>query len=165
MSADGASSPGDVTWTCREVDRPAFRSESSAAQEETTMRAVVYEGPRKVTVRDVPDARIERPTDVLVRVTTTNICGSDLHMYEGRTSFETGRWFGHENMGEVVEVGSGVDKIAVGDHVVLPFNVACGHCKNCERGLTNYCLTAQPVPEWAGAAYGFADMGPWAVRQ
>jgi len=129
------------------------------------MRAVVYEGPRSVTVQDVPDARIERATDVLVRITTTNICGSDLHMYEGRTSFETGRWFGHENMGEVIEVGEGVDKIAVGDHVVLPFNVACGHCKNCERGLTNYCLTAQPVPEWAGAAYGFADMGPWAGGQ
>jgi glutathione-independent formaldehyde dehydrogenase len=109
----------------------------------------------------VPDARIERPTDVLVRITTTNICGSDLHMYEGRTDFEQGRWFGHENMGEVIEVGDGVDKVQVGDRVVLPFNVACGHCKNCERGLTNYCLTAQPVKEWAGAAYGFADMGPW----
>ncbi|SDO48261.1 glutathione-independent formaldehyde dehydrogenase [Microbacterium sp. ru370.1] len=129
------------------------------------MKAVVYDGPRQVTVKDVPDARIERPTDVLVRITTTNICGSDLHMYEGRTSFETGRWFGHENMGEVIEVGAGVDKVTVGDHVVLPFNVACGHCKNCERGLTNYCLTAQPVPEFAGAAYGFADMGPWAGGQ
>ncbi len=129
------------------------------------MRAVVYEGPHTVSVTDVPDARIERPTDVLVRITTTNICGSDLHMYEGRTSFETGRWFGHENLGEVIEVGEGVDKVKVGDYVALPFNVACGHCKNCERGFTNYCLTAQPVPEWAGAAYGFADMGPWAGGQ
>lgn len=125
------------------------------------MRAVVYEGPRKVSVKDVPDARIERPTDVLVRITSTNICGSDLHMYEGRTDFETGRWFGHENLGQVVEVGSAVDKVQVGDWVVLPFNVACGHCKNCERGLTNYCLTAQPELAWAGAAFGFADMGPW----
>src|SRR3712207_8313225 len=75
------------------------------------------------------------------------------HMYEGRTDFETGRWFGHENMGEVIEVGDGVDKVKVGDHVVLPFNVACGHCKNCERGLTNYCLTAQPEKAMAGAAY------------
>jgi glutathione-independent formaldehyde dehydrogenase len=129
------------------------------------MKAVVYEGPHQVTVKEVPDARIERPTDVLVRITTTNICGSDLHMYEGRTDFETGRWFGHENMGEVIEVGDGVDKVKVGDRVVLPFNVACGHCKNCERGLTNYCLTAQPVADWAGAAYGFADMGPWAGGQ
>jgi glutathione-independent formaldehyde dehydrogenase len=76
------------------------------------MRAVVYEGPRKVSVQDVPDARIERSTDVLVRITTTNICGSDLHMYEGRTDFEPGRWFGHENMGEVIEVGNGIDKDA-----------------------------------------------------
>jgi glutathione-independent formaldehyde dehydrogenase len=98
---------------------------------------------------------------VLVRITTTNICGSDLHMYEGRTDFETGRWFGHENLGEVIEVGNGVDKVKVGDYVVLPFNVSCGFCKNCERGFTNYCLTTQPDPAMAGAAYGFADMGPW----
>jgi threonine dehydrogenase-like Zn-dependent dehydrogenase len=133
--------------------------------EEKAMRAVVYEGPRQVSVKDVPDARIERPTDALVRITTTNICGSDLHMYEGRTDFEPGRWFGHENMGEVVEVGDGVDKLRVGDRVVMPFNVACGHWKNCERGLTNYCLTAQPEKAFAGAAYGFADMGPWAGGQ
>ncbi len=133
--------------------------------QEVTVKAVVYDGPRQVSIKDVPDAKIERPTDVLVRITATNICGSDLHMYEGRTDFETGRWFGHENMGEVIEVGDGVDKVQVGDRVVLPFNVACGHCKNCERGLTNYCLTAQPVKEWAGAAYGFADMGPWAGGQ
>ena len=83
-----------------------------------------------------------------MRITTTNICGSDLHMYEGRTDFEPGRWFGHENMGQVVEVGDGVDKVQVGECVVLPFNIACGHCKNCERGLTNYCLTAQPSRTW-----------------
>jgi glutathione-independent formaldehyde dehydrogenase len=125
------------------------------------MKAVVYEGPRSVSVKDVPDARIERPTDVLVRITTTNICGSDLHMYEGRTDFEPGRTFGHENLGEVVEIGPGVDKVKVGEMVCLPFNVACGFCKNCERGYTNYCLTAQPDPHLAGAAYGFADMGPY----
>jgi glutathione-independent formaldehyde dehydrogenase len=120
---------------------------------------MIYEGPRQVSVKDVPDARIERSTDVLVRITSANICGSDLHMYEGRTDFEPGRWFGHENLGEVVEVGDGVDKVQVGDYVVLPFNIACGHCKNCERQLTNYCLTAQPEPNLADAAYGFADMG------
>ncbi|WP_111765985.1 glutathione-independent formaldehyde dehydrogenase [Nakamurella deserti] len=125
------------------------------------MKALVYEGPRQVSVKEVPDATIERPTDVLVRITTTNICGSDLHMYEGRTDFETGRWFGHENLGEVIEVGNGVDKVKVGERVVLPFNVSCGFCKNCERGFTNYCLTTQPDPQLAGAAYGFADMGPW----
>src|SRR4029453_15691524 len=102
-----------------------------------SMKAVVYEGPRKVSVKDVPDARIERPTDVLVRITTTNICGSDLHMDEGRTDFKTGRWLGDEKMGQGLEVGGGIDKVKVGEYVVLPFNVACGHCKNCERGYTN----------------------------
>jgi glutathione-independent formaldehyde dehydrogenase len=125
------------------------------------MKAVVYQGPRDVSVTDVPDARIEDPNDILVRITTTNICGSDLHMYEGRTSFETGRVFGHENMGQVVEVGDAVRKVQVGEYVVLPFNVSCGFCKNCERGLTNYCLTMQPEPSFAGAAFGFADMGPY----
>jgi glutathione-independent formaldehyde dehydrogenase len=129
------------------------------------MKAVVYEGPRQVSVQEVPDARIERPTDVLVRITSANICGSDLHMYEGRTDFEPGRWFGHENLGQVIEVGEGVDKVQVGEYVVLPFNIACGHCKNCERQLTNYCLTAQPDPTMAGAAYGFADMGPYGGGQ
>ena len=129
------------------------------------MKAVVYQGPGDVAVTDVPDARIEDPNDILVRITTTNICGSDLHMYEGRTSFETGRTFGHENMGQVIEVGDAVRKVKVGEYVVLPFNVSCGFCKNCERGNTNYCLTAQPKQEWAGAAYGFADMGPWAGGQ
>jgi glutathione-independent formaldehyde dehydrogenase len=125
------------------------------------MKAVVYKGPRSVAVDQVDDAKIEHPCDVLVRITTTNICGSDLHMYEGRTSFETGRVFGHENLGQVIEVGSAVSKVKVGEYVVLPFNVACGFCKNCERQLSNYCLTMQPNPQFAGAAYGFADMGPY----
>ena len=125
------------------------------------MKAVVYKGPREVSVEDVPDATIERPTDVLVRITATNICGSDLHMYEGRTDFEVGRTFGHENMGEVIEIGDGVDAVKVGDRVVLPFNISCGFCKNCERGFTNYCTTTQPNPAAAGAAYGFAGMGPY----
>ncbi|MFE3110123.1 glutathione-independent formaldehyde dehydrogenase [Kitasatospora indigofera] len=125
------------------------------------MKAAIYDGPRTVTVKDVPDARIEHPCDILVRITTTNICGSDLHMYEGRSSFETGRTLGHENLGQVVEVGPAVSKIAVDDWVVMPFNIACGFCKQCERGLTSYCLTMQPKPAMAGAAYGFAGMGPY----
>lgn len=123
------------------------------------MKAVIYNGPRDVSVKDIPDAKIEKPTDVLVRITSTNICGSDLHMYEGRTSFEAGRVFGHENMGEVIEVGGGVDRIKVGDFVCLPFNIGCGFCENCERGLTGFCLTTNPGT--AGAAYGFAEMGPY----
>ncbi|MDB5748747.1 MAG: aldehyde dehydrogenase [Massilia sp.] len=69
------------------------------------MKAVVYRGPRNVAVEDVPDPKIERPTDAIVKITTTNICGSDLHMYEGRTDFEQGRIFGHENLGVVQEGG------------------------------------------------------------
>ncbi len=123
------------------------------------MKAVIYNGPRDVSVANVPDAKVEKPTDVLVRLTTTNICGSDLHMYEGRTSFEKGRVFGHENLGEVIEVGRAVDRIKKGDRVCLPFNVACGFCENCERGLTGFCLTCNPGS--AGAAFGFAGMGPY----
>jgi threonine dehydrogenase-like Zn-dependent dehydrogenase len=82
-------------------------------------------------------------------------------MYEGRTDFETGRIFGHENMGEVVAVGEAVDHVRVGDMVCLPFNISCGFCANCEKGLTAYCLTTPDNPKMAGAAYGFADMGPY----
>jgi glutathione-independent formaldehyde dehydrogenase len=74
-------------------------TESGFRPEVIHVKALVYEGPKTVSVEDVPDARIERPTDVLVKITTTNICGSDLHMYEGRTDMETGRVLGHENMG------------------------------------------------------------------
>jgi glutathione-independent formaldehyde dehydrogenase len=125
------------------------------------MKAIVYGGPRDVSVADVPDPKIERPTDAIVRIRTTNICGSDLHMYDGRTSFEKGRVFGHENLGQVSEVGPAVERLAVDDWVCMPFNVSCGHCRNCEKGLTAYCLTANPGPGMAGAAYGFADMGPY----
>ena len=123
------------------------------------MKAVVYNGPRDVSIKNVTDAKIEKPTDALVRITTTNICGSDLHMYEGRTSFEQGRILGHENLGQVVEIGSGVDLVGRRINVCLPFNIGCGFCENCEKGLTGFCLTANPGS--AGAAYGFAEMGPY----
>lgn len=123
------------------------------------MKALVYNGPRDVRVQDVPDAKIEHPADVLVKITTTNICGSDLHMYEGRTDVEPGKVLGHENLGEVIEIGSAVARIHVGDMVCLPFNISCGFCKNCERGLTGFCLTMNPGN--AGAAYGYAGMGPY----
>jgi glutathione-independent formaldehyde dehydrogenase len=127
------------------------------------MKALVYKGPRDVQVVNMPDAKIERPTDVLVKITTTNICGADLHMYEGRTDMEPGRILGHENLGEVIEVGSAVDRIKVGDRVCLPFNVGCGFCENCEQGLSGFCLTCNPGN--AGAAYGFAGMGPYSGGQ
>ena len=90
------------------------------------MKALVYNGPRDVRVMNVPDAKIEQPTDVLVKVTTTNICGSDLHMYEGRTDMGKGRKFGHENLGKVVEIGKSVTNIKVGDMVCLPFILQTG---------------------------------------
>jgi threonine dehydrogenase-like Zn-dependent dehydrogenase len=127
------------------------------------MKAIVYKGPRDVAVQKVPDARIEKVTDVLVKITTTNICGSDLHMYEGRTNMEPGRIFGHENLGTVIETGSAVDRVKRGDRVCMPFNISCGFCENCERGLTGFCLTTNPG--FAGAAYGFAGMGPYSGGQ
>lgn len=127
------------------------------------MRALVYHGPRNVSIDEVPDARIEEPTDVLVQVTTTNICGSDLHMYEGRTDVEEGKILGHENMGRVIEVGAAVHQVQVGDNVSLPFNISCGFCQNCERGFTGFCLTVNPG--FAGGAYGYASMGPYAGGQ
>src|ERR1700744_5052448 len=123
------------------------------------MKALVYNGPRDVQVKNVPDAKIEQPTDVLVKITSTNICGSDLHMYEGRTDVEKGKVLGHENLGQVIAVGAAVNRIEVGDWVCLPFNIACGFCKNCERGLTGFCLFTNPGN--AGAAYGYAGMGPY----
>ncbi len=127
------------------------------------MKALVYNGPHDVSVKTVPDAKIERPTDVLVRITSTNICGSDLHMYDGRTDMESGRVLGHENLGTVIEIGNAVDRVKVGDWVCLPFNVSCGFCKNCERGLTSACLTVNPGT--AGGAYGYAGMGPYSGGQ
>ena len=108
------------------------------------MKALVYKGPRDVQIDEVPDAKIEKPTDVLVKITTTNICGSDLHMYEGRTDVEEGKVLGHENLGEVIEIGKSVSQIKVGDRVCLPFNISCGFCKNCERGLTGFLPDNQP---------------------
>ncbi|UQN10738.1 glutathione-independent formaldehyde dehydrogenase [Deinococcus sp. QL22] len=127
------------------------------------MKAVVYNGPRDVQVVDMPDPKIERPTDALIRITSTNICGSDLHMYEGRTSLEKGRIIGHENLGEVVEVGNALVRVKMGDRVCVPFNVACGFCRNCEKGYTGACLTV--VPGQAGGAYGYADAGPFSGGQ
>ena len=121
------------------------------------MRAIVYNGPRDVQVKDMPEPRIEHPSDVIVQITTTNICGSDLHMYEGRTDLEAGKIIGHENLGVIQECGPAVASLKVGDRVCIPFNASCGFCKNCERGMTAACLTLNPGN--AGAGYGYAGMG------
>ncbi|MGP3983352.1 glutathione-independent formaldehyde dehydrogenase [Streptomyces sp. KR80] len=123
------------------------------------MKAVVYKGPFSVAVEEVERPRIQHPNDVVVRVTSTAICGSDLHMYEGRTAAEAGIVFGHENMGIIEDCGEGVTSLKKGDRVVMPFNVACGFCKNCLDGFTGFCLTVNPG--FAGGAYGYVAMGPW----
>lgn len=123
------------------------------------MKAVVYKGPFQVAVENVDEPKMQHPNDVIVQVTSTCICGSDLHMYEGRTAARPGIVFGHENMGTVVEVGQAVTTIKKGDRVVMPFNVACGFCRNCERGFTGFCLTVNPG--FAGGAYGYVAMGPY----
>lgn len=128
------------------------------------MKAVVYKGPYEVAVEDVEDPAIQAPTDVIVRITSTAICGSDLHMYEGRTDAEPGITFGHENMGIVEEVGPGVTTVSQGDRVVMPFNVACGFCDNCRAGKSAFCLTVND-PGTAGGAYGYVGMGPYSGGQ
>jgi len=123
------------------------------------MKAVVYKGKNQVAVEEVSDPKIEAPGDAIIRITTAAICGSDLHMYEERSTAKPGIVFGHENQGIVEEVGKGVVSVKKGDRVVLPFNIACGFCFNCSRGFTNACLTANP--EAATAGYGYAGMGPY----
>ncbi len=123
------------------------------------MKAVVYKEPYDVQVEEVEDPRIEAPTDAIVRITSTCICGSDLHMYEGRTGAESGLVFGHENQGIVEEVGEACVRVKKGDRVNMPFNIGCGFCFNCERGYTGFCLTVNPG--FAGGAYGYVSMGPY----
>jgi glutathione-independent formaldehyde dehydrogenase len=123
------------------------------------MKAVVYKGIRKVAVEDIEEAHIQEPTDALLKITSAAICGSDLHMYDGRTSFEEGRSLGHEIMGVIERVGDSVTQIKPGDRVVLPFNISCGDCFNCNRGYTSGCLTTNP--DKVGAGYGYAGMGPY----
>jgi glutathione-independent formaldehyde dehydrogenase len=123
------------------------------------MKAVVFHGPYEVSVDEVEKPRIEDPQDVVLRVTTTCICGSDLHMYEGRTAAESGLVFGHENLGIIEEIGEGVTSLHVGQRVVIPFNVACGFCRNCRAGKTAFCETVNPG--FAGGAYGYVAMGPY----
>ena len=129
------------------------------------MKAVVYKDAYDVTVQEVPDPRIEDPQDVIIKVTTTNICGSDLHMYEGRTNVEQGKVLGHENMGVVAEAGPAVRNFRPGDRVSVPFNVACGTCYNCTHGWTSFCTRTNPTEGVDGGAYGYASMGPWAGGQ
>ncbi|GAA3149109.1 zinc-dependent alcohol dehydrogenase [Streptomyces rameus] len=124
------------------------------------MKAVTWQGRRDVRVEDVPDPRIEEPTDAVIRVTSTGLCGSDLHLYEVLTPFMTpGDILGHEPMGIVEEVGSEVTNLRPGDRVVVPFQIACGHCFMCDTGLPTQCETTQVTDEGMGAAlFGYTRL-------
>ncbi|MET9116908.1 zinc-dependent alcohol dehydrogenase [Streptomyces longwoodensis] len=116
------------------------------------MKAVTWQGKRDVRVEEVPDPRIEEPTDAIIRITSSGLCGSDLHLYEVLTPFMTpGDILGHEPMGIVEEVGAGVPDLAVGDRVVVPFQIACGTCWMCLTGLPTQCETTQVRSQGMGA--------------
>ncbi|MFV0131298.1 zinc-dependent alcohol dehydrogenase [Streptomyces sp. HMX112] len=124
------------------------------------MRAVTWQGKRDVRVETVPDPRIEQPTDAVIKVTSTALCGSDLHLYEVLTPFMSpGDILGHEPMGIVEEVGAGVTGLRPGDRVVVPFQIACGHCWMCTAGLPTQCETTQVTEEGMGAAlFGYSRL-------
>jgi glutathione-independent formaldehyde dehydrogenase len=136
-------------------------------------RIVVYKGPGQVAVETVDYPKLEVPPDVasatgmsrkadhavILRNVSTNICGSDQHMVRGRTTAPVGQTLGHEITGEVVEKGSDVQFLEVGDICSVPFNIACGRCRNCREGATGVCLNVNPAR--AGSAYGYVDMGGW----
>jgi len=128
-------------------------------------RGVVYVGPGKVEVRNIADPVMASPNGrkldhaVILKVISTNICGSDQHMVRGRTTAEPGLVLGHEITGEIIEKGSDVEQLEIGDIVSVPFNVACGRCRCCKSQDTGVCLTVNPAR--AGGAYGYVDMGGW----
>jgi len=124
------------------------------------MRAVTWQGRRKVSVDTVPDPTIKEPTDAIIRVTSTNICGSDLHLYETLSAFMgPGDIIGHEAMGVVEEVGAQTADLKVGDRVVIPFNISCGSCFMCGHGLQSQCETTQNRDQGTGASlFGFSKL-------
>jgi threonine dehydrogenase-like Zn-dependent dehydrogenase len=124
------------------------------------MKAVTWHGKRDVRVDTVPDPAIHRPTDAIVRITSTGICGSDLHLYEVMGPFMgEGDILGHEPMGIVEEVGAEVTNLAKGDRVVIPFQIACGHCYMCDQGLQTQCETTQVRDQGMGAAlFGYTKL-------
>ena len=134
-----------------------------------TNRGVVYIGPGKVEVQGIDYPKFVAPNGkeidhgVVLRIVSTNICGSDQHMVRGRTTAPAGLVLGHEITGEVIEKGRGVEFFEIGDLVSVPFNVACGRCRNCREQKTGICLNVNPAR--AGGAYGYVDMGGWVGGQ
>src|SRR6266540_1802578 len=125
------------------------------------MRALTWHGKRDVRVDTVPDPAIEEPTDAIIRVTSSGLCGSDLHLYEVLGPFlQAGDVLGHEPMGIVEEVGAeAAEHLQAGDRVVVPFNISCGHCFMCQHGLQTQCETTQVHEEGMGAAlFGYTKL-------
>ena len=124
------------------------------------MKAVTWQGREKIEVREVPDPRIEQPNDIVIKVSSTAICGSDLHLYSVLGPFlSPGDVLGHETMGVVTEVGSEITELAVGDRVVIPFNISCGSCWMCDRRLYAQCETTQVREQGSGAAlFGYTEL-------
>jgi threonine dehydrogenase-like Zn-dependent dehydrogenase len=121
------------------------------------MRAMDYRGPYRVRLEEKPMPKIEHPRDAVVRVTRSCICGSDLHLYHGLVpDTRVGQTFGHEFCGIVEEVGSGVENVKKGDHVLVPFNIACGQCHFCKQGLFGNCHESNPGATAVGAIYGYS---------
>jgi threonine dehydrogenase-like Zn-dependent dehydrogenase len=124
------------------------------------MRANCWMGTKNVEVQNVPDPQIMNPRDAIVRVTSTAICGSDLHLYNGFIpTMKRGDVIGHEFMGEVVETGSAVSNLRIGDRVVVPFPIACGRCLQCERELYSLCENSNPNAWMAEKLYGYSPCG------
>lgn len=141
-----------------------------------TNRGVAYIKPGVVEVQSIPYPKLRMPKSesdpfggkdaphgVILKIVTTNICGSDQHMVRGRTTAPQGLILGHEITGEVIEKGNDVEMLEIGDIVTVPFNIACGRCRNCREGKTGICLTVNPARP--GAAYGYVDMGGWVGGQ
>ncbi|ATG73631.1 formaldehyde dehydrogenase, glutathione-independent [Zobellella sp. An-6] len=131
-------------------------------------RGVVYTGPGKVEVQSIafPELSLGNRAchhGVILKVVSTNICGSDQHMVRGRTTAPSGLVLGHEITGQIIECGRDVEFLKVGDIVSVPFNIACGRCRNCKEGKTGICLNVNPARP--GAAYGYVDMGGWVGGQ
>ena len=127
------------------------------------MKGVVLEGTRKIVVRDMHDAEMRETTDILLRLTSTAICSTDLHFYEGRMNGLEGHIIGHEPLGVVEEVGSAVVNVKKGDRVVVPTHICCGFCLMCNEGFSSLCLTTNPGQ--AGAAYGYPNKGGYEGAQ
>jgi glutathione-independent formaldehyde dehydrogenase len=132
-------------------------------------RGVVFLGRNKVEVQSIDFPKMQNPAGnkinhgVILKVVSTNICGSDQHMVRGRTTAPTGMVLGHEITGEIIEAGADVEYLKVGDLVTVPFNVACGRCRTCREQQTGVCLNVNPGR--AGGAYGYVDMGGWVGGQ